>query len=203
MKKWTQGRGQLLREVKSNLEWLSLKSPTLCLCELFLTFQVSVLFSFVVSPMPPLPPHKSPLFPWGHLLSHLCSQSLLHKLHSSICHIILYSSSLFDLQINWGLLSLFTLDTFPVTHVNSISEFHSLNHLADDLSGYAVHWTQWERYRVVKTQVLPSVGSKDIHWQVEKWLIKDQSPIIKPEILISAIRLMILWGQNQWGEPRR
>lgn len=82
MKKWK----QLPREVKSNLEWLSLKYPTLCFVWTLPHLSRLRFFSFVVSPMPPLPSHKSWFSPWGHLLSHLCSQSLLLFSQISIPH---------------------------------------------------------------------------------------------------------------------
>lgn len=103
-----------------------------------------------------LPSHPtSPDSPHGVTCSLICAPKAFCFFHKSPFHIILYSSSLFDLQINWGLLSLFTLDTFPVPHMNSISEFHSLNHLADDLSGSAMCWRQWETHHVVRPRSYP------------------------------------------------
>lgn len=71
--------------------------------------------------------------------------------------------------------------------MNPISEFHSLTHLANDLSGSVMYQVQWERHHVVRLMSHPQQEAEKSSGQVRKRLIKSPTPIIKPEVLISAV----------------
>lgn len=148
--------------------------------------------------LPPSPAQQVQTFPRGSpAVSSVLPKPLIQT--SIPASVVLYSSSLAFL-IDGDLFSFFTLKAFS----SASYEFLTLTYWSFSRWPFRLCYVLGtvRETPCCKTQVLSPVGGREIKWAVKRWLIRSPTPIIKPEILISAVRLMVLSWWNPWGWAR-